>query len=202
MRFDFGFELDPKEWQILNLDQNNQGRIKKKFHAEYPFQIHNVKSRIYWGCYIADNFVSLVLGRPTTLKLSDTNMPESEDMGDLTNIEEYVYHNPQTNLIQSAYPTIKALAELINLSNYILTSVFEPLINLPQEQLNIEYSKRLKKLHFNNRKSLKWRSELPNALQWNRGNMENSCNYVFLHTISVTFILFPILKKTIYTTLC
>lgn len=60
----------------------------------------------------------------------------------------------------------------------------------------------MKKLHFNNRKSLKWRSELPNALQWNRGNMENSCNYVFLHTISVTFILFPILKKTIYTTLC
>lgn len=180
--FDFGFELDPKEWQILNLDQDNQGRVKKKLHADYPFPIHNVKSRIYWGCYIADNFVSLVLGRPTTLKLSDTNMPESEDMGDLTNIEEYMYHNPKTNVIQSAYPTIKALAELINLSNYILTSVFEPLSNLPQEQLNVEYSKRLKKLHFYNEKLLNWRSELPYALQWNRGNIENSCNDIFLHT--------------------
>lgn len=182
MGFDFGFELDPNQWHILNLDKEKDGSIKKKLHADYPFQIHNVKSRIYWGCCIADNFVSLVLGRPTTLKLSDTNMPESEDMGDLTNIEEYMYHNPETNLIQSAYPTIKALAELINLSNYILTSVFEPLSNLPQEQLNIEYSKRLKKLHFYNRKLLKWRSELPTILQWNRGNIENSCNDIFLHT--------------------
>lgn len=68
----------------------------------------------------ADNFISLVFGRPTTLKLSDANMPGSKDMGDLTNIEEYVYHNPSTNVIESAYPTIKALVELINLSNHIL----------------------------------------------------------------------------------
>lgn len=47
-------------------------------NSDYPFHIVNVKSRIYWSCYIADNFVSLVLGRPKTLKLSDTNMPVSE----------------------------------------------------------------------------------------------------------------------------
>lgn len=182
MGFEFGFELDPKEWNILNLDHKNERKTKKKLHSDYPFQIHNVKSRIYWGCYIADNFISLVLGRPTTLKLSDTNMPESEDMGDLTNIEEYMYHDPKTNIIQSAYPTIKALVELINLSNYILNSVFEPFSNVSGDQLNIEYSKRLKNLYFYNRKLFEWRSKLPIVLQWNSGNLENSCENIFLHT--------------------
>lgn len=181
MGFEFGFELDPKDWQILNLDKKND-REKKKLHAHFPFQIQHVKSRIYWGCYIADNFISLVLGRPTTLKLSDTNMPESEDMGDLTNIEEFMYHDPKTNAILSAFPTIIALVELIKLSNYILGSVFEPPSNVSEEQLDIEYSRRLKNLYFYNRKLLEWKSKLPSTLQWNRESLENNTENTFLHT--------------------
>lgn len=165
---DFGFELNPQDWQILNLNSDNEKNNGSLLNSNYPFNLHKVKSRIYWGCYIADNFISLVLGRPTSLKLSDTNMPESEDMGDLTNIEEYIYHNPKTKLIESAYPTIKALVELINLSNFALKSVFEPVSNSLSKALNAEYAKRLEKLDFYNSKLFKWRSKLPKEMQWNK----------------------------------
>lgn len=184
---DFGFELNPQDWQILNLNSDNEKNNGSLLNSNYPFNLHKVKSRIYWGCYIADNFISLVLGRPTSLKLSDTNMPESEDMGDLTNIEEYIYHNPKTKLIESAYPTIKALVELINLSNFALKSVFEPVSNSLSKALNAEYAKRLEKLHFYNSKLFKWRSKLPKEMQWNKQTLEQSCNNIVLHTVKCYF---------------
>lgn len=182
MGFDFGFELDPKEWQLSHLHSDEQYSRNKELNSKFPFHIHKVKSRIYWGCYIADHFISLVLGRPTTLKLSDTNMPASENMPELANIDEFVYLNPKTKSVDSAYPGLKALVELINLTDYMLPSVFEPLANSQQELLNLEYSKRLEKVYSYNAKILKWKANLPQKLQWTHKDLKESCNTLVLQT--------------------
>lgn len=85
---DLGFERDPSR---LMDSSNNQT------HPKYPFELTEVRRRIYRGCYITDHFISLILGRQPMLRKKETNVLASKDLGDLTNIEEFLFLDTKVN---------------------------------------------------------------------------------------------------------
>lgn len=52
--YDMGFQLDPKVW--ITEDSIHENQVLSDSELE-------IRSRIYWGCYIADHFICLILGR-------------------------------------------------------------------------------------------------------------------------------------------
>lgn len=53
-----------------------------------------VQSRVYWGCYLADHKISLILGRQSMLHLSEATIEESEDLPIVAGIEQFMYVDP------------------------------------------------------------------------------------------------------------
>lgn len=54
MAQDMGFQRDPKNWL------SHDASIASSEDVE-------IRRRIYWGCYISDKLISLILGRPVHL---------------------------------------------------------------------------------------------------------------------------------------
>jgi len=54
MAQDLGFQRDPKNWV------SHDAALATSEDAE-------IRRRIYWGCYISDKMISLILGRPLHL---------------------------------------------------------------------------------------------------------------------------------------
>lgn len=78
MGFDMGFQLNPEVWFVKSKEDLS------------PLDV-DIRSRIYWGSYVADHFISLLLGRPSLLKDSDATIPETNDLPDLEWIDDYTY---------------------------------------------------------------------------------------------------------------
>ncbi|GMG26964.1 unnamed protein product [Ambrosiozyma monospora] len=206
MIFDLGFESDPSSWPLDNYnseyiddyddnggdnedgenracdggDDMHKKKTKHTKHVKYPFELSEVKRRIYWGCFIADHFISLVLGRKPTLRHSETNVQLSVDMYELFDIHEFRYPDPlfpeETHDISAASITV-VLVELSELAESMLSDVFGPIIkkssttendnsnsNVTQKSLNFSKNDivtRLKYLNAYNNKLCHLNSKLP-----------------------------------------
>ncbi|WPK26142.1 hypothetical protein PUMCH_003489 [Australozyma saopauloensis] len=157
MGFDLGFQLSPEVWFL-----KNAGTLKAIDRA--------IRSRIYWGCFMADHFISLVLGRPSLLKLLDASIPETEDLPELDGIDEYKYiPDTDTNISDP----LKNIINLINISDNMLNDVFtksESDAGELHDTLHDDYDleSRLSKLFQYNNEIQKWRDNLPLDLKWNQ----------------------------------
>lgn len=178
MGHDFGFELDPKDW-----DEDMNKCNNKELARKYPYLLRSVKSRIYWGCYVADHFISLALGRTTSLKLSDTNMPCVSPLADFTNVEEFVYVDPVSNISYSAYPSLIAILKLANLTESMLTSVFT---QRSDDDAKLR-SERLERLSHYNHQLYNWRTRLPKELSWNKSDLKNMGHNIVILTPRLYF---------------
>lgn len=161
MGFDLGFQLDPTVWLHGSGEHLSDMNIA-------------TRSRIYWGCYFADHFISLVLGRPSVLKISDSSLPETVYLPDLDWIADYTYLGPgadpndKATIIDVSDP-LKYLVRLISISADMLQDVFTR-----DGNHSFDWKDRVEKSqHFNNI-ILQWRSLLPENLQWNRELLELS----------------------------
>ncbi|KHC37244.1 hypothetical protein MGQ_02992 [Candida albicans P76067] len=85
MGYDLGFQLNPELWFVKSKGENNTINNLSKLDVE-------IRSRIYWGCYMADHFISLLLGRPSILKISDASIPVTSDLPDLEWIDDFTYN--------------------------------------------------------------------------------------------------------------
>lgn len=65
MAQDLGFQKDPATWAEHESLLNNHEDVE-------------VRRRIYWGCYISDKLISLVLGRPVQLLYAEAEVRELE----------------------------------------------------------------------------------------------------------------------------
>ena len=166
MGFDLGFQLNPKSWFL-------------KVQSELsPLDI-SIRSRIYWGCYMADHFISLLLCRPSILKKSDASIFETHDLPNLEWIDEYMYDSSNGNGPQkdiSISSPLKSIINLIDISENMLNDIFtrneDDYDNLSREDLNLR--SRLKKVNEYNIKIMKWKENLPKELAWDQRVLEET----------------------------
>lgn len=161
MGYDLGFQLSPEVWFL-----KTAGTLKDIDRA--------IRSRIYWGCFMADHFISLVLGRPSLLKLLDASIPETEDLPELDWIDDYKYiPDTDTNISDP----LKNIINLINISDNMLNDVFTKSDGDASElhdNLHDDYDleSRLSKLFQYNNEIQKWRDNLPQDLKWDQENLK------------------------------
>ncbi|CAA20706.4 DNA-binding transcription factor [Schizosaccharomyces pombe] len=152
---DLGFHLDPRDWHI-----NNVPVVSEEQAA--------LRSRIYWGCYVADVFVSFILGRPTTLSKSDTSVPTSDDLPDFSGIEDFMLERGGAH---ASSITISQLLNLIvslsNITDAILLNVFAPY----STKYGIDL--RLQNVGKYNLELMKWHFELPPNLSWKKTELRD-----------------------------
>lgn len=147
--YDMGFQLDPKVWYV---DDNNLQLTQSELE---------IRSRIYWGCYIADHFICLMLGRTSTLSVSNSTMPESDELPEVNGTEEFRFIG--RHVLQISLP----LKNLIILSR--LVQIFTSKIFIESEDI----ARKLKYLNTFNSQVYNWRQSLPEFLQWSKTLIEN-----------------------------
>ncbi|KAM9931483.1 hypothetical protein OXX80_008869 [Metschnikowia pulcherrima] len=159
MGFDLGFQLNPEVWFLKHRGALQQLDV-------------SIRSRIYWGCFMADHFISLVLGRPSLLKLSDATIPETEDLPELDWIDEYKY--VPENVTNISDP-LKNIINLISISDNMLNDIFTRSDNLSSDESthdDYDLVSRLSKLFDYNAQIQHWKENLPSDLNWDRENLK------------------------------
>lgn len=160
MGFDLGFQLNPETWFLKSNEKISSLNVA-------------IRSRIFWGCYLADHFISLLLGRPSILKMSDTSIPETDDLPDIDWIYEYSYVSPDSkdyrdSIVYISTP-LKSTISLINISSDMLTDVFTR-----DEDEKYTLSLKFDKLNYYNSRILEWKSTLPPTLQWDQALLKKT----------------------------
>lgn len=160
MGFDLGFQLNPEVWFL-----KNHGAVKALDVA--------IRSRIYWGCYMADHFISLVLGRPSLLKLLDASIPETQDLPELDWIDDYKYiPDKMTNISDP----LKNIINLINISDNMLSDIFTKSDHETDSRNDddLDLTTRLTKLSQYNAQITEWKENLPSDLNWNQDSLREA----------------------------
>ncbi|SMN21646.1 similar to Saccharomyces cerevisiae YLR098C CHA4 DNA binding transcriptional activator, mediates serine/threonine activation of the catabolic L-serine (L-threonine) deaminase (CHA1) [Maudiozyma saulgeensis] len=153
---EIGLHLNPKAWDNVYEDELSKMDIE-------------VRSRIYWGCYIADHLISILFGRSTSLRLSNSTVPETDELPDIeTGIEDYIY-NPGEALCMA-----NPLKKLIILSR--ITEIFAKKIFIQTETIE----QRIGYLSKFNSEAMNWRNDLNGELQWDKQSLKK------LETLNIT----------------
>ncbi|CAI4065272.1 hypothetical protein SUVZ_08G3540 [Saccharomyces uvarum] len=147
--YDMGFQLDPKVWYI---DDSNLQLTQSELE---------IRSRIYWGCYIADHFICLMLGRTSTLSVSNSTMPDSDELPEVNGTEEFRFIG--RHVLQISLP-LKNLIILSRLVQIFTSKIFIESEDIPQK---------VKYLNTFNSQVYNWRQSLPEFLQWSKTLIED-----------------------------
>lgn len=158
--FGIGFQLRPKDWAVFTEDP--QDHITT-----------NIRSRIYWGSFVVDRFLGLIMGRPSVLKKIDSTMPESINMPAMANIEGFTYPGtskyPPSMYIDVSNP-LKQTIKLIELSDAMLEEIFAG------DKRQMEGNCQVKLLDKYNIAIARWRENLPPSLSWDRQALRSHGN--------------------------
>lgn len=153
---EIGLHLNPKAWNHVYEDELSKIDIE-------------VRSRIYWGCYIADHLISILFGRSTSLRMSNSTVPETDELPDIeTGIEDYIY-NPGVQLCMA-----NPLKKLIILSR--ITEIFAKRIFIQTETIQ----QRIGYLTKFNSEAINWRNDLKDDLHWDTESLAS------LATLNIT----------------
>ena len=157
--FDMSFQLDPSAWFDLKLYNNQQQNLQSGIpgYDVLTQEDIEIRSRIYWGCYLTDHFICLVLGRNPTLFCYNSTIPDSIEMQetDQTNDFQFKSKNP----VNISVP----LKQLI-----ILSRIVEIFTKGFFMEHHIEKVKKLHYLAKFNEKLELWRLSLPGFLKWDK----------------------------------
>ncbi|AAS54550.1 AGR061Cp [Eremothecium gossypii ATCC 10895] len=149
---EIGLHLNPEAWDDVYAD--------KLSHLDIE-----VRSRIYWGCYIADHLIAVLFGRSYTLRLSNSTIPETDELPNIdTGIEDYQYE-PGVSLYMA-----KPLKKLIVLSR--ITEVFASKLFVQDGTMahRKEYLRKFN-LEFYN-----WRITMPAEFRWTKNSIKDFDN--------------------------
>lgn len=160
MGYDLGFQLNPSDWTIASTDST----ISQ--HAIIANMDVMVRSRIYWGCYIFDHFVSLVMGRPVTIRKSEASIPSSEHLPNSNKIEDYIFRPSKDegsveNLDASA--TLRQLCLLCDCVGSLLSDIFSS--DAGEDGFAYLTGGRLDRY---NKLLVDWRAHIPSSMRWNK----------------------------------
>lgn len=160
MGYDIGFQLNPSSW-YLNENITQLDCL--------------IRSRVYWGVYIADHFISLLMGRPSSLKVSQTSIPESQELPDLEGIQEFSYISPGENVKKIVYISapLNSIIQLIQISELMINDIFTRITD--KEEI-IKFITNSNKLEYYNLKIKNWKNELPNDLKWDQTKLRQTAD--------------------------
>lgn len=188
MGYDLGFQLNPKDWAI-----EPSGDAREETYITNMDIM--VRSRIYWGCYIVDHFVSLIMGRPVTVRRTEASIPSSEVLPDSRDIEEFIFGAPGCSNLDASQ-TIEALCSLSENVGALLAEIFSS--ESSDDTLSYLNIVQLKKF---NTALTEWRRRLPVALRWNKLTKSTGVynptvmNYRFFYYIVILCLNRPFLGK-------
>lgn len=153
MGFDLGFHLHP---ELVFTAPSNPAS------PEYIA----IRLRVFWGCYMADHFVSLVFGRPTQLKKSDAWVAEPEDIRELLGVSPDYLFTGSTSDGDVPYLgiPIALMVTLIDICNALIDDIFN--LGAARHKLAARYANKLEVVRQFNHQMLQWRMLLPMELQW------------------------------------
>lgn len=164
MGYDLGFQLDPKDW---SLDNTSVGASQQALITNINVM---VRSRIYWGCYIVDHFVSLIMGRPVTVRKTEASIPTSEVLPNATNIDSFVFQpakSPQSVHNLDAFQTIEPLCLLSECIGSLLTDIYTG----ESSEEGLSYLNKMKLAKYNGFLA-EWRRKLPVSLRWTDSSLK------------------------------
>ncbi|QLQ81698.1 hypothetical protein HG537_0F04590 [Torulaspora globosa] len=148
--YEMGFQLDPQVW----------------ITAEDPVPLTKseleIRSRIYWGCYVADHLICVLLGRTPTLSLSNSTISQSDELPEIEGTEEFKYHSQ--HVLQVALP----LKNLIILSRIV--QIFTARIFIETGPT----ADKLVLLTRCNSQVYSWRVSLPSQLRWTHASLRDA----------------------------
>ena len=147
--YDMGFQLDPKVWVTDSSSELSQSELE-------------IRSRIYWGCYIADHFICLLLGRASTLSVSNSTVPESDELPEVDGTGEFRFNSK--HVLQVSLP----LKNLVILSRIVQVFTAKIFIESGTTAQRIGYLTRF------NLKVYNWRQSLPEFLKWSKNSIKDA----------------------------
>lgn len=157
--FGIGFHLRPESWLVG--DQTNISEITV-----------SVRSRIFWGCFMADRFVSLILGRPSVIKPDASTIHVSDNMPAIKWIQPYTYpgtdREEKVQYIDISNP-LESIIKLAGISDNMMETVFS---GRSLKSDNTDLSRKLDFVENYNRKIMQWRNDLLENLRWNREDLK------------------------------
>lgn len=156
MGFGIGFHLSPENWLV--------GK-----HEEISPITISVRSRIFWGSFMADRFLGLILGRLSFLKMDESSIPESFNMPAIETIDEYTYPGTsdyeRASYIDVSNP-LKSIIKLVEISDAMLHELFS-------KASDGNMQRKLELLERYNNKIVDWRQKLPSIVQWDLTTLTN-----------------------------
>lgn len=169
MGYDMGFQLNPKDWAIQS--QSEMSELLTDMITEMDIM---VRSRVYWGCYVFDHFVSLVMGRPVTVRRSEATIPSSEHLPNSKGIDNFVFKPDAHQDSVSNIDTSESLVPLCSLSESI-GSILSAIYTADKQRDGLSYLSKEEIDEFNS-VLLKWRLSLPTDMKWSKSSLK-SHNY-------------------------
>lgn len=152
--YDMGFQLDPEVW-ITADDDIVTGRTKLT-KSEL-----RIRSRIYWGCFVADHLISLLLGRTTSLSVSNSTIPESDELPEIEGVEDFRFASQ--HVLQVSLP-LKNMVILSRIVQIFTTKIFIETLETDQKVAHL--------VKFN-LKVFNWRQSLPDFLKWSKEKLRD-----------------------------
>lgn len=154
MGFGIGFQLKPEKWAL-------KGDISDITVS--------VRSRIFWGSFFADRFLSLIMGRPSVLKVDDLTIPVLINMPAIENIAEYTYPGTPLYAKASYIDVSNPLTSIIRLAT-IADDMLEELFSA-ENKSQVVLAHKLRLLNRYNERLFRWRKELPDILKWDHATL-------------------------------
>ncbi|CAR27692.1 hypothetical protein ZYGR_0N01770 [Zygosaccharomyces rouxii] len=152
--YDMGFQLDPEVW-ITADDDIVTGRTKLT-KSEL-----RIRSRIYWGCFVADHLISLLLGRTTSLSVSNSTIPESDELPEIEGVEDFRFASQ--HVLQVSLP-LKNMIILSRIVQIFTTQIFIETLETKHKVAHL--------IRFN-LKVFNWRQLLPDFLKWSKEKLRD-----------------------------
>lgn len=159
----------------LNLQKSHEEDLSNDVKlSEYDL---NVRSRIYWGCRLADSFISFVLGREPTLEYLNATIPKSENLPILPGIEYFLYYDPvekdsKISNISRPLEQINELYKIVSKYHAKLYCEFTPINNNNNNVSNLQFHS-FHYLQEFNLEVYEWKNNLIEELYWTKTELKS-----------------------------
>lgn len=182
-----GFELNLNYYQNQNGNENGENATRNKDNvrtetksngAESTLLLNdfdmNVKCRIYWGCLVADYYLSFILGRSPTLEHLPTTIPQSKDLPILPGIDFFLYYDPVNNecKIFNISKPLERLNAIYKIVNRYQKLIYNDNLNSNDSGNRATNFQVWHNLDHFNLEIYEWKAKLIDELYWTRAELK------------------------------
>lgn len=121
---------------------------------------HEIRGRVYWGCYTSDALISLILGRPVFFQDRDSVVDPSEPLPDNPELEAWLESGSTDYKVSKLIPYLKSLSKLGGVMHETLSRVFALKASSGDEKQGL--------IHQVDMDLGRWLETLPGEIRWNR----------------------------------